>query len=91
MDIFELGETIREARRSAGMTQEQLAKASGVSRVRVVQLETGTAMDMQMSNVLRLLGALGLELQIAREGDARPSFEEIMARRDELYDTPGMG
>ncbi|HKT08221.1 MAG TPA: helix-turn-helix domain-containing protein [Gemmatimonadaceae bacterium] len=61
----ELGHLVRDRRRSASLTQEQLAKRIGVSRQWVVDIERGKS-TAALSLVLRTLNALGIRL------DARP-------------------
>lgn len=62
---LELGHLIRDRRRAAHMTQEQLAKRIGASRQWVVGIERGKP-TAAVSLVLRTLNALGVRL------DARP-------------------
>lgn len=61
MVSFQAGPAVRRARVAAGLTQAELAKRAGVSRVTVHQIETG-AKDPRVSTVVVLLRALGLEL-----------------------------
>lgn len=72
----ELGHLIRDRRRAASMTQEQLATRVGVSRQWVVDIERGKS-TAALSLVLRTLNALGIRLD-ARSQDAirdRPSID----------------
>jgi len=52
-------ETIKEARKRKDMTQEQLAKKTGVHRVTIARLETGES-ECSVSTLFRLSDALGL-------------------------------
>lgn len=56
-----IGSALRDARRAAGLQQEELARRAGVSRMTVQRLEAGT-IDPRVSTVLVLARALGLEL-----------------------------
>lgn len=51
------------ARRSAGMTQAQLAAASGVNIRQIVRVETGTSLsgNLTATNLLALADALGVD------------------------------
>jgi transcriptional regulator with XRE-family HTH domain len=50
--------TLRELRRRAGMTQEQLETASGLSQTAISLLETGRVRDPAYSTVAALAAAL---------------------------------
>jgi transcriptional regulator with XRE-family HTH domain len=50
-----------EVRRAKGMTQEQLANASGVHRVTIARFECGTVTP-KLSTVERLAAALGVPI-----------------------------
>ena len=91
MNITDIGELVREARRDQRMTQVELAEKSGVSRVRINRLECGEVFDMTFSNVMSLLEALDLSLRIGTANAGRPVFEELQEQKDDLYDTPGLG
>lgn len=91
MNILDVGDLVRETRRQKKMTQAELAEKSGVSRVRIVQLERGEVFDMTWSNVTGLLEALNLSLRIGEANAGRPVLEDIQEQKDDLYDTPGMG
>jgi transcriptional regulator with XRE-family HTH domain len=61
MDLTEiLGRNIREARRRAGMSQEQLAFEAGMKRSYVSDLERGTR-NPSVKAIGRLAVALGVE------------------------------
>lgn len=66
--IHEIGRKVREARKGQRLTQDGLACVCGVSHCRIEALENGRVNDMQLGNVLAILSALGLTLQIAEQG-----------------------
>lgn len=75
MRVQELGYAIRQARTRRGMTQARLARASGISRVTLNQLENGLFPDLGIRKVQALLKNLGLELAIADSAARRnPDF-----------------
>ncbi|SKZ91751.1 helix-turn-helix transcriptional regulator [Gordonia sp. w5E2] len=53
-----VGDAIRRARVGAGLTQQQLADASGVSRPAIARIETGEA-STQVDRLWDLAEALG--------------------------------
>lgn len=65
MHLHQLTQQIRLARQSKGLTQAALAKASGLSRVTINQIENGVVPDIGIRKFLRVLDALGLELEPA--------------------------
>lgn len=58
-----MGYKIKEAREEKRLTQEELAKLSGVSRPTIVALENGTAEDVKISTLQKLAAALGKTIQ----------------------------
>lgn len=72
------GVAVRAARRSQGLTQEQLARKSGVSTRLVSSLELGDSAGIQLDKLLDILGALGLSLFIGSEAPA-PREEPSMS------------
>lgn len=75
-------ESIRSARKAIGMSQAELAAASGAGRVTISRLEAGTAQDFRLGTLSRICSALGLELQ-ARPPNAVPTHEAALARERE--------
>lgn len=58
-----IGRRVRSAREAAGLRQDQLAFAAGVSTRLVHGIETGKA-TLRLDGLLKVLQALGLTLQI---------------------------
>lgn len=65
---YKLSETIREARRAKGLSQEALAIASGASRITIARLEAGSDKDFRLGTLVRLCEALDLELAALPKG-----------------------
>jgi len=60
----QLGRALRAARKQLGLTQPQLALAAGVGVRFIVDLEAGKP-TLRLQNVLRVVDALGGELQLS--------------------------
>ncbi len=58
-----LGQAVRDARKQLNLTQPQLALAGGVGVRFIVELEAGKP-TVRLESVLRVLHALGGELQV---------------------------
>jgi len=74
--MFDLGSTIRQARKGKRLTQAQLAEMAGIARKTLSQIETGTVSDIGIRKVTRTLEVLGLELTV-RPAGAPPTLEEL--------------
>ena len=55
---------LKQARLEAGLTQEQLAQKSGVSRVTIAMLESGKQTVAKSSTIIKLADALKVEPQV---------------------------
>ena len=52
---------LKEARVEAGLTQEQLAEKSGVSRATIANIERGSQAFLKSSTIIKLADALKLD------------------------------
>ena len=77
----DLGHLIRDQRRQAKLTQEQLARRVGVSRKWIVDIEGGKR-TAELSLALRTLRALGIDLDArqrrAHHGRNTPDLDAII-------------
>jgi transcriptional regulator with XRE-family HTH domain len=62
MDIKDIGKVVANGRVALGLTQEQLAHFSGLSRVTVNELENGTIVELGVTKVAAILAVLGVHL-----------------------------
>ena len=67
----QLGAVLRSARKQLGLTQPQLALAAGVGTRFIVDLEAGKP-TVRLEHVLRVIDALGGELQLGGLPDTAP-------------------
>ena len=74
----QMGEAVRELRRAAGLTQQQLAERAGVSRLCVSDLER-SARQTGLSSLLRIVAALGYEVDLHPRAERTDSLADYVA------------
>ncbi|WP_027529011.1 helix-turn-helix domain-containing protein [Bradyrhizobium sp. WSM3983] len=79
MDLIELGERVKAARKSKGWSQTKLAQTAGISRARLEALENARLAEMGIKNLLRILNALDLDLRLTQLNRGRPTLEDLAA------------
>ena len=78
-DDLAIGTTVRSLRRTAGLSQAELAEAAGISERSVSDLERGLRTRIYPATARQLAAALGVEGEeltaflVAASGDARPT------------------
>ena len=63
VDAFILGERLKEERKKAGLTQEQLAQKIGTKKSYISRVENGHA-DIQLSTLLKIFQGLGRRVSL---------------------------
>ncbi len=71
---LELGRRIAEARKQAGLTQEDLAKVLGLSRSSVANIETGRQ-ELSATHLIAIGSALGSSIAELADAPAMPWLE----------------
>lgn len=79
--LFNIGQQIRQARKKRKISQAELAKALGMSRTTIGQIENGTVQEIGVRKLIRILEFLGLELRVRSAGQP-PTLEEL--REEEI-------
>lgn len=79
--LFNIGQQIREARKKSGISQAELAKALGMSRTTIGQIENGSVQEIGVRKLIRILEFLGLELRVRPAGQP-PTLDEL--REEEI-------
>mgnify|MGYP000894211881 CR=1 FL=1 len=74
--LIEIGQQIRTARKACKISQAELAKALGMSRSTIGQIEHGTVQEIGIRKLIRMLEFLGLELRVRPAGKP-PTLEEL--------------
>lgn len=62
MNLGSIGQLVKRRRQALGLSQDRLAKLSGLSRATINQLETGTIVDLGAAKLVALLDLLGVSL-----------------------------
>lgn len=76
MDFTEMGQAMREARKSMRLTQEALAAMHGMSRNTVAAIEKGTVPEVGIRKVMALCTSLGLEMSLQPKR-GRPTLNQL--------------
>ena len=74
--IFNIGKEIRETRKKRKVSQATLAKALGMSRTTIGQIENGTVQEIGVRKLIWILEYLGLELRV-RQAGSPPTLDEL--------------
>jgi len=74
--FWEIGETIRQLRKSKRITQQQLADEAEISRVTLSKLERGYVTEVSVAAFIKILNALGQEIDIIPEGKL-PTLDDL--------------
>jgi uncharacterized protein len=85
------GEALIQARRRAGLTQEQLAKRIGTTQAAITRLERGRFLP-SLRTLQRLAGVLGVTFEIGSNDrvtvrqtpQPAPTLENLRAQRDDI-------
>lgn len=76
--LIEIGEQIKKARKARRITQGEIAKALGMSRTTIGQIESGAIQEIGVRKLIRILEFLGLELRVRPTGRP-PTLDELRA------------
>lgn len=71
MNLFELGQSLKEARIRQQLTQGELAERTGVSLSSISGLERGILAEIGVVKLFQLFAAVGLELHTRPAGQRR--------------------
>lgn len=80
MQLSDIGSLLREARRKAKLSQEQLAQPLGMSRATISAIESGRCEEIGFTKLAALLDILGLEITVGPR-KVRPTIDELRAER----------
>ncbi|MFK5950084.1 MAG: helix-turn-helix transcriptional regulator [Methylococcales bacterium] len=78
MKLDEIGAKIKILRKEKGLTQEQLARLAGISRVTLGKLERSQLGSISLKTIDIILDALGYELDFkSKNAFSLPSLDEL--------------
>jgi HTH-type transcriptional regulator/antitoxin HipB len=80
MQLSELGPILKEARKNAGLSQEQLAAPLGMSRATISAIESGRCQEIGFAKLAALLDRVGLDLT-AVPRVSRPTLDDLRGQR----------
>lgn len=89
MDLIEIGERIKAARKRRGWSQTRLAQTAGVSRARLEALENARIAEIGFKSLSRILHALDLDLRPTALNRGRPTLDDLLAEEAE-QNAPGL-
>ncbi|MDO4231937.1 MAG: helix-turn-helix transcriptional regulator [Lautropia sp.] len=75
--LADIAEMLKEARRGAGLSQQELADRAGVARSTVARMETLARGDMSVMVLTNLLESAGYDLKLIKHGHIR-TIEDIL-------------
>lgn len=78
--LFEIGDKIRKERKLRKLSQEKIARALGMSRATISQIESGTVQEIGVRKLMRILDYLDLELRVRPSG-APPTLDELREQK----------
>jgi transcriptional regulator with XRE-family HTH domain len=78
--LADVAEQLKEARRQAGLTQQQLAERAGLNRLTVGRMENLANNDMSVAALVRLLEAAGFDVKVVKAGHSR-TLDDILAEQ----------
>ena len=78
--LADVAELLKEVRREADLSQQELARRAGVGRTTLARMETLANGDMSVAVLRRLLTAAGYDLRAVKVGHVR-TVEDILAEQ----------
>ncbi|MDY5107167.1 MAG: helix-turn-helix transcriptional regulator [Actinobacillus minor] len=79
-----LGDNIKRIRKTAGISQQELADMSGVSKAQISRLENGEQNNPQINTVVSIASNLGVSIEEIIYGDKTESFSYLEKALKEL-------
>jgi len=81
MKYSDIGPALRAYRKEIGLTQAELAKAAGISRVTLSKAENGMLAGLSMGVFFAIINQLGIEVAFS-EPSAMPTLEDLARMKE---------
>ena len=78
--VTDMGQKVQEARKSAALTQQQLAARVGMRQAALSRFERGRGNDFSLARFLRLAQALGYNVALV-SADRKPTLHDVLEER----------
>ncbi|MEQ1902574.1 MAG: NACHT domain-containing protein [Pirellulaceae bacterium] len=91
MSNFPFGQTIRKIAEKKGISQSELAKIAGVSRVQINRIFNATSESIREETRQKLLDALGINCDELEVSDALKSYKQKVVEKYSVRSFAGMG
>lgn len=82
LDLFDLGEEIRQSRRFRKLTQQQVADMAGVTRSHILAIEAGRAPTVAFRTILHVMRCVGLDLRSGTYNYGRPTLDDLREQNE---------
>ncbi|MDO4225553.1 MAG: helix-turn-helix transcriptional regulator [Bergeyella zoohelcum] len=79
-----LGDNIKRIRKTSGVSQQELADMSGVSKAQISRLENGEQNNPQINTIVAIASNLGVSVEEIIYGDKTESFSYLEKTLKEL-------
>jgi HTH-type transcriptional regulator/antitoxin HipB len=80
MKLPDLGPVLRQGRKQAKLSQQQLAAPLGMSRATISAIESGRCEEIGFAKLAALLDRVGLQLTVVPRA-SRPTLDELRSER----------
>jgi len=78
MTLQDIAPILKQARKRAGLSQQQLAAPMGMSRATISALESGRCLEIGFAKLSALFAHLGYEVTV-RPRKSRPTIDDLRA------------
>lgn len=83
LDLNSLGRHIAVKRKELGLTQADLALKAALSRATLEALENGRSGELGFTKIIKILSALGMELELQERTSQRPTLDDLIEGKEE--------
>lgn len=81
-NLADLRQQIASRRKALGLLQSDVASRAHVSLATIKALEQGRLNELGFSKIVRILAALGLQLELREANQGRPTLDDLRSEAD---------